>query len=96
MTSHHGRCPSYFSQCSESMLAPKCSLKQLLMGIAVAAVFCSVAGVAANGSMIAYGLCLAILTLALPLTIYAIVYWTLYWVTRRAAVNRDGASEESG
>ena len=61
------------------MIAPKFSLRQLfLIFIGVAAV-CSLLGFAARGSMMAYGLGVAILGSIVPFFLYGAVYWAAYY-----------------
>ena len=59
------------------MLIPKYTLRQLMLGMVIAAFVCTILGFAAGGNVLAYGLGVALLGLVIPLATMALVYWVL-------------------
>ena len=65
------------------MLAPKISLKQLLLGMVFLAIVLGLVSMGVRGSMVAVGLSIAILSLPVLFVFYALIYIVL---SRFAAV----------
>lgn len=64
------------------IMLPKFSIRQMMIGTAVLALFSAVLGWAARGSVLAYGMGIACLLLVIPFSVFAILYWISYLVAR--------------
>jgi hypothetical protein len=62
------------------MLAPRISLKQLLMFMVAVAIYLAIASMAYRGNIVALGLALSIAGLVFVFLVYSISYWILYWL----------------
>ena len=70
-------------------MIPKFTIRQMLLGMVFLAPIFVVLGLASEGSVIAYGLSVAILGLCIPIVVYPVFYWVV-----RLASGSGSDSEE--
>lgn len=75
------------------MLAPKFTLRQLLIAMILFALVSALLGWTSKGSIVAYGLGLAIVALIIPLSVYSIAFWVCRGLV--GAPSESGAAVDS-